>query len=156
MGLGWALALGIFLSGLQLVLSRNSQAILELLSTGRGWLLLPVAFLLLLMTAGFTEEFFFRGILQTRLAAGLRSNVLAVLAASFLFGVYHLPYAYLHPRWPSHGDWAAAAGAAFGQAIPMGLILGTLYAKRPNLLACAVLHAMVNLLPGVVMIASKL
>lgn len=152
LGLGWALLLGIALCGLQLVLSRNKAAILQILLSGRGLLLLPVAFILLLLTAGFTEEFFFRGVLQTRLAARFRSHVIAVLGSSVFFGIYHLPYAYLNPRWPSHGDWAAAAGAAFGQAIPMGLILGTLYAKRPNLLACVLVHTMTNLLPALTII----
>lgn len=155
LGLGWALLLGCLLSSLQLVLSRNSAAILELLLTGRGLLMLPVAFLLMLLTAGFTEEFFFRGVLQTRLRARSGSNVIAVLATSVLFGLYHLPYAYLNPRWPSHGDWVAAAGAAFGQGIPAGLILGTLYAKRPNLLACVLVHTMINLLPAAAKLASQ-
>jgi membrane protease YdiL (CAAX protease family) len=150
------LLLGLALSGLQLVLSRNRAAILELLLTGRGLIILPVAFVLMLFTAGFTEEFFFRGILQTRLQARFRSSVVAVMVASVLFGIYHLPYAYLNPRWPSHGDWTAAAGAAFGQAIPAGLILGTLYARRPNLLACVLVHTMTNLLPAAATLASRM
>jgi membrane protease YdiL (CAAX protease family) len=155
LGLGWAFLLGALLSSLQLILSRNRGAIMETLLTGRGLLLLPVAFLLMLVMAGFTEEFFFRGVLQTRLSACTRSNLVAVLSTSVLFGLYHLPYAYLNPRWPSHGDWVAALGAAFGQAIPAGIILGTLYAKRPNLLACVVVHAMINLLPVAAMLAGK-
>jgi membrane protease YdiL (CAAX protease family) len=155
LGLGWAFLLGALLSSLQLILSRNRGAMLEILLTGRGLLLLPVAFLLMLVMAGFTEEFFFRAVLQTRIRARTGSHVIAVLATSVLFGIYHLPYAYLNPRWPSHGDWVAAAGAAFGQALPAGVILGTLYAKRPNLLACVVVHAMINLLPTTAMLAGK-
>ena len=67
----------------------------------------PLALVLLMMTAGFTEEFFFRGVLQTRLTTSLKSKVWGVVVAAVLFGLYHLPYAYLHPGWPSHGDWGA-------------------------------------------------
>ena len=60
----------------------------------------------MMLTAGFTEEFFFRGFLQTRLEVLTRSRVAAVLLASICFGLYHLPYAYFNPAWPSAGDIA--------------------------------------------------
>jgi len=103
------------LSSLQSVLSRNKGQIWHLLVSGKGVPLFLLSFLLMLLTAGFTEEFFFRGVLQTRLQALFKSKVLAVLVVSILFGLYHLPYAYLHPRWPSHGNWLDAFGAAFGR-----------------------------------------
>jgi membrane protease YdiL (CAAX protease family) len=97
-GLWRAIALRLTLSGLQLVLSRTSGEILDLLSSGKALYLFPLSVVLMLFTAGTTEEFFFRGILQTRLQQLLRSNVLAVAISSVLFGAYHLPYAFLNPR----------------------------------------------------------
>jgi membrane protease YdiL (CAAX protease family) len=148
-GLLWAVLLGLLLSALQLVISRQGREIAGMLLTPRVLYLFPLSFGVMLLTAGFTEEFFFRGVLQTRLAALLHSTWIAVVVTSILFGFYHLPYAYLNPRWPSHGNWPAAFGAAFGQAVPLGLILGTLFVRsRSNLLACAILHALINSLPA--------
>ena len=145
----WALVIGILLSSLQLVLSRNKAQIWHLLVSGKGVPLFLLAFVLMVLTAGFTDEFFFRGVLQTRLQALFKSKVVAVLVASILFGLYHLPYAYLHPRWPSHGNWPDAFGAAFGQAVPMGLILGTVYARSGNnLIPAVIVHSLFDTLPA--------
>ena len=141
------------LSALQLVLSRNSGEILSILSSGKALYLFPLSVVLMLFTAGTTEEIFFRGILQTRLQQRLRSKFYAIVLTSVLFGLYHLPYAYLNPRWPSHGNWEAAFGAAFGQGVPMGLILGAMYAStKNNLIACALVHALINSLPAMLFI----
>lgn len=91
-----AAALGIGLCLLQLLISNHAAELRILLSQRQGlWLLLP-AFALMVFTAGFTEEFFFRGYMQTRLANAIRKPWPAVLAASMLFALYHVPYAYLN------------------------------------------------------------
>ncbi len=78
---------------------------------------------------------------------------MAVLITAILFGLYHLPYAYLNPQWPSYGEWGAAWGAALGNGIPGGLILGGLYViSRGNLLACVLLHSLINAAPAMTMI----
>jgi len=148
-GLWLTLVLGIFLGLFQVFLSRSGPAVLEAFRTGTALYLLPLSFLLMLATAGFTEEFFFRGFLQTRLEGLLRSRAGGLISASVLFGVYHLPYAYFNPNWPSAGDWGAAWTAALGQGIPGGLVLGGLFLySRRNLVACIVLHALVNAFPA--------
>jgi len=152
-GLVWVAILGLGLSVVQIFLSQRSGRILELLRTGEVLLLVPIAFAFLMLTAGFTEEFLFRGVLQTRLTVLLRSRALGVLCTALLFGLYHVPYAYLNPNWPSHGDFSAAFVSAMGQGMAGGLILGAAYiATRRNLLACAVLHALINTLPAALMI----
>jgi len=60
--------------------------VLDLLATPRAILIFPLTFVLMALTAGFTEEFFFRGVLQTRLARALRSRAAGVVAAAQLFG----------------------------------------------------------------------
>lgn len=154
-GLLWGVLLGLGLSILQFSLSRYSQQIIELIRTGKALYLFPISVLLMLLTAGLTEEFFFRGFLQGRLESLLRSKIAGVLLSSFLFGIYHLPYAYLNPRWPSHGNWKAALALSLGQGVPAGLILGTLYARKRNLLACIALHSLINSLPAMTMIKFK-
>jgi membrane protease YdiL (CAAX protease family) len=152
-GLLTAVLLGAVLGLFQVLASRSAETVKAAFATGRAAWLLPVAFLVMLLTAGFTEELFFRGFLQTRLEGLLRSRVGGLLLASFCFGVYHLPYAYFNPRWPSAGHWGQAWGAALGQGIPGGLILGALYLySGRNLLAPAVLHALVDAFPAMGML----
>ena len=152
-GLFGAVLVGLALSLLQLLGSRHAGRIAEVFASGQFLHLLPLSFGLMLLTAGFTEEFFFRGVLQTRLSGWLRSHWWAVIVTALLFGLYHLPYAYLNTRWPSHGDWPAAFRLAFGQGVPAGLILGWVYVRaRGNLLACVLTHTMINMLPAMLQV----
>ncbi|HSM16976.1 MAG TPA: type II CAAX endopeptidase family protein [Gemmatimonadales bacterium] len=152
-GLLWAGVLGLGISLLQVSQSRYADQIWEIIQSGRVVLLFPLVFVFMLVTAGFTEEFFFRGFIQTRLEPLFRSKIAALLVTSVLFGIYHVPYAYLNPNWPSAGDWTAAWQAALGQGIPGGLILGGVYLwSRHNLFATIVLHSLINAIPGMAMI----
>lgn len=156
-GLLWAFLLGALFTALQVVLSRNRGEIAALLISPRALYLLPLSFGLMLLLAGFTEEFFFRGVLQSRLAELFKSQVWAVIVASLLFGLYHVPYAYFHPRWPSHGNLGAAFGMAMGQGVPAGLVLGTFLVRtRGNLLPCIVLHSMINMAPAALMLSRQI
>lgn len=151
--LGIAIAAGLAISALQLVIGNRGGAALEILSTAKGWLLLPIALVFLLFTAGLTEEFFFRGFLQTRLETRFGSPWVAIAIVTLIFSIYHVPYAYLNPNWPSAGDLPAAIRNAFIQGIPGGLILGWLYLRSDrNLVACIVLHSLVNWFPALTMI----
>jgi membrane protease YdiL (CAAX protease family) len=152
-GLWWAGLLGIGLSVLQLLVSNKRDAFLPLITSGQVFYLFPLTLVLLLFTAGFTEEFFFRGVLQTRLGNVLESRFRAVLVTSVLFGLYHIPYAYLNPNWPSHGQWDAAIASAMGQGIVGGLVLGAVYERSGrNLLASVLVHSLINSLPAMTMI----
>jgi len=151
--IGLAAGAGVAISLLQLVIGARGKLAIDVLSTPTGWLLLPVALLLLFLTAGFTEEVFFRGFLQTRLEARLKSTWMAIGIVTILFSVYHIPYAYLNPNWSSAGDLPAAISSAFAQGIPGGIILGWLYKRSDhNLVACVVLHSMINWFPALTMI----
>ena len=152
-GLALTLALCVAVSLFQLAFSNRREEILELLASTRALVVLPAVMLFLVVLTGFTEELFFRGYLQTRLERLTGSRAWGLVLASVLFGVYHLPFAYLNPRWPSAGDWPAAWTAALGQGIPGGLILGGLflYSGR-NLYMPILLHACVDLLPASVLL----
>jgi membrane protease YdiL (CAAX protease family) len=145
LALGLCVAVGLF----QIVASRQGDEIVALLTSSRALVVLPLVMAFLLFTTALTEEVFFRGYLQTRLERLTGSRFAGLLLASVLFGVYHLPYAYLNPMWPSSGDWGAAFSAALGQGIPGGLILGGLFIyARGNLVAPILVHAAVDLLPA--------
>lgn len=112
-----------------------------------------VALVFLLFTTGWTEDFVFRGVLQGRIAAWTGSPWTAALITSPLLGLYHLPYAYLNPHWPSHGDLAWAFRLAMFEGTLGRLVLGVVYLKaRGNLLACVVVHALIDVLPAMPMI----
>lgn len=106
-----------------------------IITSGRVLLYLPLVIVLLALTAGFTEELFFRGLLQTRLASWLRSEPLGLLIAATLFGLYHLPYVYLTAASGLYGDLGGALLECGYDAIA-GVIIGLVFWRaRHNLLA---------------------
>ncbi len=152
-GVGWALLLGAAITAFQAFAGGTGEAIRAHFRDGSALHLLPLSFALMLVLAGFTEEVFFRGFLQTRLEALTRRPWLALVLTSVLFAVYHVPYALLNPRWPSYGDPGAAWAAAFANGLPGGLILGGLYVHtRGRIPACILLHAAINAAPAMTQI----
>jgi len=153
-GIGWALLAALVVGLFQGAGgSEHAQEIREMVRSGHVLWALPLAFVAMLLTAGFTEEFFFRGFLQTRITALSGSRIVGLLGSAVLFGLYHVPYAYLSPNWSSAGDLGAAWGSAMSQGGIGGLILGGLYlVSRGNLLACVVLHAGINAVWAMTMI----
>lgn len=161
-GLAWAVPLGLGLSLLQLLLSRNAAAFFDLVTSTRALFVGPVAFAFLLLGAASTEEFFFRGVLQrgtevwlTREdgSGGRGAAFLALLAATVAFAAYHLPYAYLSPNWPSHGDLGLAVRYALIDGTLGGLVTGAVFiGARGNLLAPIVVHALIDWFPAMTMI----
>lgn len=152
-GIVWAIALGLLLGLFQLTQRRAGPELWDLIRSGKALYLFPLAAAFGLVTAGFTEEFFFRGFLQTRLEKLSRSPLVAVLAATIAFGLYHVPFAFLNPNWPTAGDLPAAFGAGMIEGGLGGLILGGAYVLwKRNLLACIVLHGMIDAVPIMTMI----
>lgn len=152
-GLLFTLGLCLAVSLFQVAFSNRREEMVALLTSARAFVALPLTLMLLLFLTGFTEEVLFRGYLQTRMERLTGSKWWGLVIASVLFGVYHLPYAYLNPNWPSHGDWAAAWTSALGQGIAGGLILGALFLYgRKNLYLPILLHAGVDLLPAALML----
>jgi len=151
-GVPLAVLLGVALRLLQLLVSNRSAAIWEMVVSGRIILYLPLTLGLLFLTAGFTEEFFFRGVLQTRLAVWWQREVPALLVAAALFGFYHFPYAYLLASSPSRGELGAALGECAYGAVA-GVIFGVVYWRsRRNLLAAVTVHVLINALPSTTMV----
>lgn len=152
-GLGLTIGLGIAVCFFQVAASSMGDEIVAVLTSSQAFIALPFAFLFLFFVTAATEETLFRGYLQTRLERLTGSKWWGLLIASVLFGLYHLPYAYLNPNWPSAGDWSAALVASLGQGIAGGLILGGLFLySKKNLMAPLILHACVDLLPAATML----
>jgi len=152
-GLVWALAIGVLLGLFQLTQRRAGPELWELIRTGKALYLFPLAAAFGLLTAGFTEEFFFRGFLQTRVERLTGSPWLAVLLVTVAFGLYHVPFAYLNPNWPTAGDFPAALQLGMVEGGLGGIILGAAYVLwKRNLLACIVLHGMIDAVPIMTMI----
>jgi membrane protease YdiL (CAAX protease family) len=87
MGRGWflALVLGVLVQGFQLMNGPQRRELFEVVGSGEGLWLIPVALLLVLVTAAFTEEFFFRGVFQRAITSRLRSSILGILVTSAAF-----------------------------------------------------------------------
>jgi len=111
----------------------------------------PAAFVWLALEAGLCEEFLFRAVLQTRLAAVLKSEAGAVVTGALLFAMAHVPGLYLrgHPGVDGYSTDPVEV-AAFTVAVlsPVALLFGTLWARTRSLLLIVLLHAAVDVLPN--------
>ena len=114
---------------------------------------LPLCFAWLFIEAGLVEEFFFRALLQTRLAAWFKSEVSGVALMALLFGLAHAPGFILR-----HAGLEEAIGAnpspadSIAYAIVVlsvgGIFFGIVGARTKNLFAVMFIHAATDLLPN--------
>src|ERR1700723_289461 len=89
----------------------------------------PAAFVWLALEAGLCEEFLFRAILQTRLAAVLKSEAGAVMTGALLFALAHMPGLYLrgHPGVEGYStDPVQVIAFTIAVLSPVALLFGTL------------------------------
>ena len=128
---------------------------LAALHTGTGTLVLgaPLCFLWLALDTGLTEEFLFRVVIQTRLAAWLRSETAGIVVMALLFGLAHAPGYYLRNAFAAEGSHAAPSllmcvGYAVVVTSTTGFLFGVLWARTRSLVLVATLHALTDLLPN--------
>jgi membrane protease YdiL (CAAX protease family) len=111
----------------------------------------PATFIWLALEAGLCEEFLFRAVLQTRLAAVLKTQAGAVVTGALLFALAHVPGLYLrgHPGVDGYSTDPIQV-IAFTVAVlsPVALLFGTLWARTRSLLLIVLLHAAVDVLPN--------
>lgn len=113
---------------------------------------MPLVFIYLVFDAGLIEEFFFRGLLQSRLSVMLKSSTGAIIISALIFGLVHAPGLYLRGA-ESEGVseqlplmfWGAYCIVYMSVA---GIFLGIIYSKTKNLWLLMAIHAMVDLLPN--------
>jgi membrane protease YdiL (CAAX protease family) len=111
----------------------------------------PAAFIWLAIEAGLCEEFLFRAVLQTRLAAVLKTEAGAVVTGAVLFASAHAPGLYLrgHPGVDGYStDPVQVIAFTIAVLSPIALLFGTLWARTRSLLLIVLLHAAVDVLPN--------
>lgn len=114
---------------------------------------LPLCFAWLFVEAGLVEEFFFRALLQTRLAVWFKSEISGVALMSLLFGLAHAPGFILRRAGlaeaigenPSPIDALAYAIVVLSIS---GIFFGIVWARTRNLFAVMFIHAATDLLPN--------
>lgn len=97
-------------------------------------------FLMHLLQNGFSEEFLYRGALQTRLRA-LLSPSWAIVIQALLFGIWHFG-----ANVGYKGITGISAVIAFSVVVQgmAGLVFGIIFQRTRNLFACSVIHVVTN------------
>lgn len=146
------IVLGLILFALLAVVSPSLKQISALHMAPPQLALVGVAsFAWLAVEAGLCEEFLFRAVLQSRLAAVLKTELGAVVIGALLFALAHAPGLYLRGG-PQVDGWSAdpLQVVAFTVATlsPLALLFGALWARTRSLLLVVLLHAAVDTLPN--------
>ncbi len=114
---------------------------------------LPLCFLWLAIEAGLVEEFFFRAIVQARLAAWFESEITGVALMALVFGLAHAPgFIFRHSGEVEGLGANPTALHAIAYAIvtlaPGAIVFGIVWARTRNLFAVIAIHAATDLLPN--------
>jgi membrane protease YdiL (CAAX protease family) len=114
---------------------------------------LPLCFVWLVIEVGLVEEFFFRALVQSRLAAWFKSEVSGVVLMSLAFGLAHAPGFIFRGAGAVEGLGAnptALEATAYSIVVlaVSGILFGVMWARTKNLIALMLLHAAGDLLPN--------
>lgn len=148
--------LSLSLVAMQAVLGRGALRVRETgMTPAQIAVAAPLVLVYLCLEVGLVEEFFFRALLQERIAAAVRSDVAAVFAASVLFGLAHAPGLYLRGAGAFEGFTGPSSlllAVAYSTVVmsAAGLFVGTLWVRTRNLPLLVVVHAAGDLVPQLV------
>jgi membrane protease YdiL (CAAX protease family) len=122
-------------------------------SASRLALGLPLCFAWLFVEVGLVEEFFFRALLQTRLAVWFKSEISGVALMALLFGLAHAPGFILRRAGLSEaiGENPSVIDAVAYAIVVLsisGIFFGIVWARTRNLIALMFIHAATDLLPN--------
>ena len=113
----------------------------------------PLCFIWLLIEAGLVEEFFFRALVQSQMAAAFKSEISGIVLMSLIFGLAHAPgFIFRHAGeleglGPHPGSLDAIA-YSIGVIAVSGITFGVIWARTKNLFALMLVHAAGDLLPN--------
>jgi membrane protease YdiL (CAAX protease family) len=146
--------MAVALLALQALLGRGLQSVAALPQP--GWvvaLFVPVTVAWMCVEAGLTEEFLFRVLVQTRLAAWMKSEVAGIAAMALLFGLAHAPGYVLrgaHAMEGMAGPPSALTAAAYAIAVVSGtgFMFGVLWARTRSLTLVVLLHGLTDTIPN--------
>jgi len=115
----------------------------------------PLSFAWLVIEVGVVEEFFFRALLQERLAAVLHSPWGGLVLGALLFGLVHAPCLYLRTAATQESIGAyPSLPMAVGYSIVMtslaSLFVGVLWLRTKNFAVVVIVHAAGDFLPNLV------
>ena len=115
----------------------------------------PLSLAWLVIEVGVVEEFFFRALLQERLAAALRSPWGGLVLAALFFGLVHAPGLYLRTAATqesigSHPSLLMAVGYSIVMTSLAGLFVGVLWMRTKNFAVVVLVHAAGDFLPNLV------
>lgn len=131
-GHGWQIAVNFALIALLVIPLGQAIGFLRFDPSLEQLRLLPLTAAGIFLFNAWPEEFFFRGLLQNKLARTLRNEDLGWVAASVLFGLAHLN----NGRFP---NWRYAVLATVA-----GLFYGRTWRRTGSVFAAAVVHTAVN------------
>jgi membrane protease YdiL (CAAX protease family) len=117
-------------------------------------LVIPLCLVWVAVNAAIPEEVLFRVFLQSSLSSWIRSEVVAVVLATTLFALAHVPGLYLRD------DQSAALGThspgvglcvAYSLAVlsPAGILFGVIWSRTRSLVVLVIVHAFLDVLPNV-------
>ena len=114
---------------------------------------LPLCFIWLLLEVGLVEEFFFRALVQSQLAAAFKSEVSGVVLMSLIFGLAHAPgFIFRHAgELEGLGSQPSALDSVAYSIVVLavsGITFGVIWARTKNLFALMLVHAAGDLLPN--------
>ena len=114
---------------------------------------LPLCFIWLFVEAGLVEEFFFRALVQSHLAAAFKSEVSGTVLMSLIFGLAHAPgFIFRHAgEVEGLGSNPSALDAVAYSIVVLaisGVTFGVIWARTRNLFAVILIHAAGDLLPN--------
>jgi uncharacterized protein len=113
----------------------------------------PLCFIWLFIEAGLVEEFFFRALVQSHLAAAFKSEVSGIVLMSLIFGLAHAPgFIFRHAgEVEGLGSNPSALDAIAYSIVVLavsGVTFGVIWARTKNLFAIMLIHAAGDLLPN--------
>lgn len=114
---------------------------------------LPLCFIWLLFEVGLVEEFFFRALVQSQLAAAFKSALSGIVLMSVIFGLAHAPgFIFRHAgELEGLGPQPSALDAVAYSIVVLavsGITFGVIWARTKNLFALMLIHAAGDLLPN--------
>jgi membrane protease YdiL (CAAX protease family) len=153
---GVLLTLCVF-SGLMIVLVSLLNSLFEQLrakgistSATAAWIL--AAWIWMALETGLTEEFLFRGLLQTRLKAWLGSAPMAIALTAIVFALVHVPSFYLRGGAAvakQASDLPQIIALSIGGLGPIAIMLGTLWERTRSFLLVVLVHGAIDAMPYV-------
>lgn len=146
MGLA-ALGLSIVVMGINLVIGQAAAPIRNgEISAGVLAVAFPLCLLWNMVEVGLVEEFFFRALMQTRLAAVFKSQAIGAVTMAILFGLFHAPGLVLRGASAFEG-MSEAPGPLYAMAYSVavmgvaGIPFAILWARSRNLWLGMIVHA---------------